>query len=151
MPILKPLFPIYQVRFAQPSVVNDTPEAWAKLERDYVKFLRELREAVCCFEAARVEQDVHNIVKGRPGNTPKKQRNAHLLAEYDARAAKGPVNKSKLAREYRKKHGLRIKDDSLRKQLDRLLEARDEIREKAEQEPKLRWPSLIWNGTNKSD
>jgi hypothetical protein len=146
---------IHPLRFARPSAVNDTPQAWAKLERDYVKFLRELREAVWCFGAARVEQDVHRIIKGRQGRTPDQKLNALLFKEHDLRKAKGQVknkgkvNLTELVREVRKKHHLRtVKEDSLRTQVRRLLKTRErEIREKAEHERKLRRRSLVGSGT----
>jgi hypothetical protein len=153
---------IYPVRFARPSVVNDTPEAWAKLEPDYVKFLRELREAVWCFGAERVDRDLHDIITGRQGRTPDKdlntldKLNALLVAEHDARKANGLVNKKgqvnlmKLAREFRKEHHLRVKVRSVRTRLTRALKDREQqVREKAEFDRKLRKPSLVGSGTKK--
>jgi hypothetical protein len=146
------------IRFARPSFANDTPEAWAKLEQDYRKLLRELQEAAQCFGAARVEQDVHDIIKGRQGRTPDElnalELNALLLAEHDARAAKGLVNKKgqvdkrALASQFRKKHRLRVKVESVTRRLDRALDARErEIREKAEFDRKLRKPSIVGSET----
>jgi hypothetical protein len=89
----------YPVRFARPSDFNDTPQAWAKLERDYRKFLRELGEAVRCFGAEKVGRDLHEIIKGRQGNTPKEKRNARILAKYSALG-----NKSKAVRKYIEEH-----------------------------------------------
>jgi hypothetical protein len=116
-------YSIYPLRFARPSVVNDTPQAWAKLEQDYRKFLRELQEAVQCFGADRVERDLHDILKGRQGNTPDEERNTLILAEYDLRARKGRVNKSELARDLARPHE---QPKSVRRQLLRLLEAREQ-------------------------
>ena len=140
----------HPVRFVRPSVINDTPEAWAKLERDYRKFLRELREAVECFGTARVEQDVHDMIKGQQGRTPDEKVKALLLAEHDLQAAKGKVNKTKLAREFRKEHGLKIKVWSVRRRLDRALEDRErQVRAKAEFDRKLRQPSIVGSETKK--
>jgi hypothetical protein len=151
MSILKPpqSCSLVPIRFARASFVNDTPEAWAKLERDYQQFLRELREAVWCFGAARIEQDVHDIIKGRQGRTPDEELNRQLLHEYDLRAAKGKMNLTEFAREFRKKHHLRtVKDDSVRRQLMRLLKTRErETRKRVEHERKLWRPSLIGSGT----
>jgi hypothetical protein len=140
------------IRFDRTSVVNDTPQARAKLARDYQKFLRELREAVVCFGAERVEQDVHDIITGRQGRTPDQDGlNTLLLDEYDSRdsrKAKGQVNKLKLAREFCKTHGLKIKVNSVKRRLDRALDDRKrQVREQAEFDGKLRKPSLIGSGT----
>jgi hypothetical protein len=140
---------IHPIRFALPSDVNDTPQVWAKLERDYQQFLRELREAVRCFGAERIEQDVHDIVKGRQGRTANEERNKLLLAGYDARAAKGKVKLIEHGRGVREKHHLRtVKDDSVTRQWRRLLKIRErQSREKAEHDRKLRRPSLVGSGT----
>ena len=146
------------IRFARTSVVNDTPQARAKLARDYQKFLRELREAVECFGAERVKQDVHDIITGRQGRTPDQDGlNTLLLDEYDSRDSrkakgqvnnKGQVNKLKLAREFCKTHGLKIKVNSVKRRLDRALDDRKrQVREQAEFDGKLQKPSLIGSGT----
>ena len=139
---------IYPVRFARPSVVNDTPQAWAKLERDYRKFLRELQEAVECFGADRVERDLHDIIKGRQGRTPDEEFDTLLVKEHDLRRAKGKVNKTKFAREFGRQRHLKIKVRSLVKRLDRALDARERrIREKAEFDRMLRKPSVVGSET----
>jgi hypothetical protein len=147
---------IYPVRFARPSVVNDTPDAWAKLERDYrQQFLRELHEAVQCFGAERVERDLHGITKGRQGRIPDKY-DALLLKEHDSRRAKGQannkgqVNLSKLAREFRKEHHLHAKADSVRRRLTRALGDRDKQAQRdREFQEALREPSIVGSGTKK--
>src|SRR5215469_6063208 len=140
------------IRFARTSVVNDTPQARAKLARDYQKFLRELREAVECFGAERVKQDVHDIITGRQDRTPDQDGlNTLLLDEYDSRdlrKAKGQVNKLNLAREFCKTHGLKIKVNSVKRRLDRALDDRKrQVREQAEFDGKLQKPSVIGSGT----
>jgi hypothetical protein len=151
MPFLKPpqWCSSHPIRFVLPSHGLDGTQALTKLERDYQQFLRELREAVVCFGAARVKQDVQDIIKGRQGNTPDEERNTLLLAEYDLQAANGKVNVSKLARDFRKKHHLRtVKANSLRTQVTRLLETREwEIRKKAESDRMLRKPSVAGSAT----
>jgi hypothetical protein len=82
-----------------------------------------LREAVQYLGAQEVERDLHDIITGRQGNTPDEERNALILAEYDSRARKGPVNKSELARDLARPHE---QPKSVRKQLLRLLEAREQ-------------------------
>jgi hypothetical protein len=148
--ILKPprLCSLVPIRFVPPSLVNDTPKAWAKLERDYQQFLRELGEAVRCFGAERVKRDVHGIIKGRQGRTANEERNRLLLAGYDARA-KGKVKLIEAARGVREKHHLRtVKDDSVTRQWRRLLKIRErQSREKAEFDRRLRKPSVVGSGT----
>jgi hypothetical protein len=130
------------------------PQVWAELERDYVKFLRELREAILCFGADRVEQDVRDIIKGQQGNTPDEELNGLLLAEYDARAVKGEVELAELVREFRekppkllRKYLRTVKDDSVRRRMARLLEAREqEDKEKAALDL-MRRPSLVGGRT----
>jgi hypothetical protein len=133
------LYSIHPVRFARPNAINNTPQAWAKLERDYQKFLRELREAVWCFGAERLEQDLHNIITGRQGRTSDEEFDGRLLKEHDLRAAKGKVNKTEFACEFRRQRHLKIKVRSLVKRLDRALDARERrIREKAEFDRQMR-------------
>jgi hypothetical protein len=148
------LYSIYPVRFARPSGINNTPEAWAKLERDYRKFLRELREAVWCFGAERLEQDLHDIITGRQGRTSDEEFNELLVKEHDLRKAKGQVNNkgqvnlTELARVIRKQHHLKIKVHSLTKRLARALDARERrVREKAEFDRQMRKPSIVGSGT----
>jgi hypothetical protein len=144
-----PVCSIYPVRFARPSVINDTLEAWAKLERDYRKFLQEMREAVDCFGAQRLERDLHDIIKGQRGRTPDQKLDALLLQEHDLRAAKGKVNYSKLARGFHEKHHLHhVKVEAVRKRLIRALDDRErQVTEKAEFDKKLKaasqQPSII--------
>ena len=116
----------HPLTFFTPSLINDTDEARAKVERDFKKIVR---EAVLYLGAAKVKQIVQEITKGRKGNTPDKQRNARMLAEYDLAAAKGPVNKTKFAREFSKRH----REQSLEgteKHLRRLLAQRQAEAEK---------------------
>jgi hypothetical protein len=141
-------YSIYPVRFSRPSVINDTPQAWTKLKQDYRKFLRELQEAVECFGADRVERDLHDIIKGRQGRTPDEEFDTLLVKEHDLRRAKGKVNKTEFAREFRRQRHLKIKVRSLVKRLDRALEARERrIREKAEFDRMLRKPSVVGSET----
>jgi hypothetical protein len=140
----------YPIRFARPSIVNDTPEAWAKLERDYWRFLRELNEAVRCFGAERVERDLHNITKGRQGRTPDEKLNGQLLKEYDLRAAKGKVNVSELLRDFRDKYHLKVTIGALRNRLGRVSDAREQqVREQAEFDRMMQKPSIVGSCTKK--
>jgi hypothetical protein len=115
--------------FSVPTLLNDTDEARAKVERDFKKIVR---EAVQYFGPVKVKQVVQEITKRRKGNTPDERRNSLMLAEYDA--APNPVNKKKFAREFSKKHRQQS-PEAVEKQLGRLLEARQqaEAKKKAQQ------------------
>ena len=73
--------------FTTPSLVNDTPGARAKVERD----LREiLRVAERYLGPQQIDQVVRDHRRARGGRTPDKPLNERLLAEYDVAAADGP-------------------------------------------------------------
>jgi hypothetical protein len=139
---------IYPIRFARPSVINDTPQARAKLERDYRKFLRELQEAVQCFGPDRLEQDLRDLIKGQQGRTPDAPLNALLLDEWDAAVAVDPTaTRTESAKGFYDRYRQQFRPQSVRaveKRLTRLLQARER---KAERErkllAKLKRPTLI--------
>jgi hypothetical protein len=125
----------HPLTFAVPSIINDTDEARAKVERDLKKIVR---EAVRYFGPSKVKQVVQEITKGRKGNTPDERRNGLMLAEYDSAAAKGPVKKRQFAHDFCKKHRQQS-PEAVGKHLARLLKARRQRdKEKAELERKFR-------------
>jgi hypothetical protein len=141
-------YSIYPVRFSRPSVVNDTPQAWAKLEQDYRNFLRELQEAVGCFGAERVERDLRDIIKGPQVRAPDEEFNSLLLAQYDAAAAKGPVDIPEFSRGFYQTHPLGQSAKAIEKRLRRLLKAQKREAERQRKLlTKLKRPSLLNEGT----
>jgi hypothetical protein len=118
--------------FAIPSLVSDTPEARARLRRDFKKLVRRLDRYL---EPGEVEQIVHEATVGQKGNTPKEKRNVLILSEWK----KDPVNKSKFARNFCKNYP-KEGDDSkairkVRQQLNRLLDIEErQAKERAEWE-----------------
>jgi hypothetical protein len=141
-------YSIYPVRFSRPSVINDTPQAWAKLKQDYRKFLRELQEAVGCFGAERVERDLRDIIKVQRGRTPDAPLNELLLGEYAAAVAKGPVDISNFSKAFFKRHGRSQSAQAVEKRLRRLLKAQEREAERQRKLlAKLKRPSLLNKGT----
>jgi hypothetical protein len=118
--------------FAIPSLVSDTPEARAKLRRDFRKLVRRLDGYL---EPGEVKQIVHEETVGRQGNKSKEERNARILAKYYS----APGNKSKAARDYVKEHPEEGDDSKavrkVRQQLKRLLDIKkQQAKKKAEWE-----------------
>jgi hypothetical protein len=119
--------------FATPSIMNDSPEARAEFRRN---FAEHALVAVKYLGAAEAEQIVHDIAKGRQGNTPKDKRNARILAEWKECPHK---KRSKFAREYCERN---LEEGSgpkavraVRQQLNRLLDIEErQAKEKAEWE-----------------
>jgi hypothetical protein len=119
-PPLKLAVPRMQpLTFAPPSVINDTPQARAKAEREALVILREMEQY---FGREKFKELVQEISKGGQGNTPKEKRNALILSEWK----KNPVNKSKFARDFCKNHPEEDDDSKavrkVRQQLNRLLD-----------------------------
>jgi hypothetical protein len=71
--------------FARPSIVNDTPEARARTEREALVILREMERY---FGRKKFKKLVQEVTKGGQGNTPKNERNARILAEWKEAAHK---------------------------------------------------------------
>src|SRR5215467_665090 len=84
--------------FAPPSVMNDTTQARAKVEREALVILREMDRY---FGRKKFKELVQEVTKGGQGNTPKDERNARILAEWKEAAHK---NRSRFAREYCGRH-----------------------------------------------
>jgi hypothetical protein len=119
--------------FAPPSVINDTPQARAKAEREARVILREMERY---FGREKFKELVQEISKGGQGNTPDEERNARILAEWKECPHK---NMSKFAREYCKRHleeGQGPKAvRAVRQQVNRLLDIEErQAKEKAEWE-----------------
>jgi hypothetical protein len=114
--------------FAPPSVMNDTTQARAKVEREALVTLREMDRY---FGRKKFKELVQEVTKGGQGNTPKDERNARILAEWKEA---GHKNRSRFAREYCGRHpeeGSGPKAHTkVRGQLNRLL--KDEQREAKE-------------------
>jgi hypothetical protein len=75
--------------FATPSVINDTDEARAKVERDYKEIVREAERYLGPKRVAELNKE---IAMARRGNRPDRPLNDLVLAEWDAAAADGPVD-----------------------------------------------------------
>ena len=73
--------------FATPSVVNDTPQARAKVERDYKEIVQEV---VRYLGAERVRELNAEVAIARRGRTPDERLNKLLLDEWDADAVQDP-------------------------------------------------------------
>jgi hypothetical protein len=73
------------VTFATPSIVNDTPQAHAKVERDYKKIVE---EAVRYLGPERVAELNKEVAIARRDNRPDKPLNELVLAEWDAAPVK---------------------------------------------------------------
>jgi len=137
--------------FAPPSVMNDTPEARAKAERDAKANLREMDRY---FGREKFKELVQEISKGGQGNTPDEERNARIRAEWKECPHK---NMSLFAREYCDRHpdegSGRKAHTKVRGQLKRLLkdeqrEAEDDAeREREYQEAVRSRGSLVGSGT----
>jgi hypothetical protein len=65
--------------------------------------------------------------KSRKGNKPNEKRNATMLAEYNAQAAKGRVKHRKFAQDFYRNHGGQSLE-ATEKQLSRLLKIQREAR-----------------------
>jgi hypothetical protein len=138
MPILK-----RPLTFATPSLINDTDEARAKVERDYKEIVR---EAVRYLGAKRVKELNKEVAIARRGRKPNELLNKLVLARWDKAAVKDPTAFSKaFYKEYPQGHSAR----AVEKRLKPLLKARDRDRKL---KAALQRPSLVgeWVGQNKS-
>ena len=110
---------------ATPSLVNDSPQARAKVERD----LREiLRAAERYLGPQQIDQVVRDHRRARAGRKPNKQLNELLLAEHDVAAADGPVDIPKFCEEFYKAHRQQSAR-AVETRLRRLLKAREKARD----------------------
>ena len=107
--------------FATPSLVNDTPEARAKVERDYKKIVR---EAVRYLGPKRVAELNKEVAIARRGRTPDKPLNELLLAKYDVAASDGPVDIPRFSEEFYKAHRLQS-PKAVEKRLKRQLKTQE--------------------------
>jgi hypothetical protein len=134
--------------FAPPSVMNDTPEARAKAERDAKANLREMDRY---FGREKFKELVQEISKGGQGNTPDEERNARIRAEWKEALHK---NKSRFAREYCERHPEegrgRKAHTKVRGQLNRLLDIEErQVKKKAEFQEAMRYRSKSLLGDTK--
>ena len=118
--------------FITPTLITDSPAARAKVKREFKEIVR---EAVGYLGAAEVRKVVHDITKGRKGNTPDEGRNARIVAEWDAA---GSVTQETFAGNFCQKYR-RENVGAVVRQLRRLLKARRrEAEEKARHDRTLR-------------
>jgi hypothetical protein len=129
--------------FPTPSLIIDSPTARAKARRE---FKEAVREAVGYFGGAEVAKILHEITISQRGNTPDEERNARILAEWDAA---GSVTQETFARNFCQKYPLKHKANkrgaarrenagAVLKQLQRLLKARQQqAEEKARRDRRL--------------
>jgi hypothetical protein len=118
MPILK-----RPLTFATPSLINDTDEARAKVERDYKEIVR---EAVRYLGAKRVKQLNKEVAIARRGRTPDERLNALVIAEWNAAAVKDPTAFSKA---FYEKHPQGHSARAVEKRLKPLLKAQEKARD----------------------
>ena len=104
------------------TILTDTDEARAQAARTLKEILR---DAIEYFGPKEVKRIVNELTKGRKGNKPDEKRNALMLAEYDAQAAKGRVNHRIFARDFCKRH-TEQSPEATKRHLERLLKARQE-------------------------
>jgi hypothetical protein len=128
--------------FATPSAVNDTPEARAKVERDYKEILR---EAYRYSGPERVRELNKEVAIERRGNTPNKPLNERLLAEHDVAAADGLVEIPEFSEAFYEKYPQQAHSAAaVRVRLRRLLKAREKARDMdRELKARLQCPSLV--------
>jgi hypothetical protein len=125
--------------FATPSVVNDTPQARAKVERDYKEIVR---EAVRYFGPKRVKELNKEVAIKRRGNTPKRALNDLVGAEWDADPVKDP---KKFSEAFYKKYPEQAHSaGAVKKRLERKLKAQEKAREREEKlKARLQRPSPL--------
>jgi hypothetical protein len=119
MPIPKP-----PLTFATPSVVSDTPEARAKVERDYKEIVRGV---VRYLGPKRVAELNKEIAMARRGNKPNRSLNDLVLAEWDASPTKDPT---KFSKAFLQKHPQGHSEGAVKARLKRERTARIKTRRK---------------------
>jgi len=111
--------------FATPSVVNDTPQARAKVERDYKEIVQEV---VRYLGAERVRELNAEVAIARRGRTPDERLNKLLLDEWDADAVQDP---KEFAEAFYEKYPQQAHSvGAVRTRLKRELKAREKARDR---------------------
>jgi hypothetical protein len=127
--------------FVTPTLITDSPEARAKIKREFKEIVR---EAVWYLGAVEVAETLHELTVGQRGDKPDEQRNKRILAERDAASS---VTQEIFARNFCQKY-LGETVEAVKRQLRRLLKAR---RQKAEEKAQLdRWFQAALAGRGKS-
>jgi len=125
--------------FATPSVVNDTPQARAKVERDYKEIVQEV---VRYLGAERVRELNAEVAIARRGRTPDERLNKLLLDEWDADAVQDP---KEFAEAFYEKYPQQAHSvGAVRTRLRRELKAREKARDRERWlKERLQRPSLV--------
>jgi len=125
--------------FATPSVVNDTPQARAKVERDYKEIVQEV---VRYLGAERVRELNAEVAIARRGRTPDERLNKLLLDEWDADAVQDP---KEFAEAFYEKYPQQAHSvGAVRTRLRRELRAREKARDRERWlKERLQRPSLV--------
>jgi len=125
--------------FATPSVVNDTPQARAKVERDYKEIVQEV---VRYLGAERVRELNAEVAIARRGRTPDERLNRLLLDEWDADAVQDP---KEFAEAFYEKYPQQAHSvGAVRTRLRRELRAREKARDRERWlKERLQRPSLV--------
>ena len=125
--------------FATPSVVNDTPQARAKVERDYKEIVQEV---VRYLGAERVRELNAEVAIARRGRTPDEHLNKLLLDEWDADPVQDPKEFAEAFYEKypQQAHSVGAVRTRLRRELKARKKARDRERWLKE---RLQRPSLV--------
>ena len=125
--------------FATPSVVNDTPQARAKVERDYKEIVQEV---VRYLGAERVRELNAEVAIARRGRTPDERLNKLLLDEWDADPVQDP---KEFAEAFYEKYPQQAHSvGAVRTRLRRELKAREKARDRERWlKERLQRPSLV--------
>src|SRR6516164_7446839 len=125
--------------FATPSVVDDTPQARAKVERDNKEIVQEV---VRYLGAERVRELNAEVAIARRGRTPDERLNKLLLDEWDADAVQDP---KEFAEAFYEKYPQQAHSvGAVRTRLRRELKAREKARDRERWlKERLQRPSLV--------
>ena len=129
--------------FAPPSVMNNSPQAQAKVEREALAILREMDGY---FGHEKFDEFVHEITKGRKRHKPDEVLTALISAEWDLAQANGGMTRKKFCRELGKKHPGQYRLQSpgaVLQRLRRLLRARQRHDREFQQALQVRGRSLL--------
>jgi hypothetical protein len=125
--------------FATPSVVNDTPQARAKVERDYKEIVQEV---VRYLGAERVRELNAEVAIARRGRTPDERLNKLLLDEWDADPVQDPKEFTEAFYEKYPQQAHSV--GAVRTRLRRELKAREKARDRERWlKERLQRPSLV--------
>jgi hypothetical protein len=125
--------------FATPSVVNDTPQARAKVERDYKEIVQEM---VWYRGAERVRELNAEVAIARRGRTPDERLNKLLLDEWDADPVQDPKEFPEAFYEKYPQQAHSV--GAVRTRLRRELKAREKARDRERWlKERLQRPSLV--------